>query len=74
MTKPEGETLPVFCCQWVCLLGGQMAACVQKNEDFCGFVKMCIDFLSVSSYHKDAMILYNTRDYARLYFDRTYNR
>lgn len=51
-----------------------MAACVRKNEDFCGFVKMCIDFLSVSSYHKDAMILYNTRDYARLYFDRTYNR
>ena len=51
-----------------------MAACVRKNEDFCGFVKKCIDFLSVSSYHKDAMILYNNRDYARLYFDRTYNR
>ena len=43
-------------------------------NNFAVLYDLCIDFLLFSSYHKDAMILYNTRDYARLYFDRTYNR
>ena len=53
--------------------GGRAAEMAKKVEVFCGLAKLCIDFRLISSYHKYAMILYNVRDYARLYFDRTYN-